>query len=336
MNYSQLFVASLDQFAVVIICLICLVSALRSKIAPAAALWAAAGFFCAILIAAWNMLNVVWGPMLGHLASSVRAASYVMLFVAVFSGRKETGVTDSQPLWNAALKNLRERPGLRSLCRAMAILTFVMVFLGSVAYGLILPEIFRSTARVALVLQANPGTAAARAPWQAVISPALVRNECEIIQSSVVLDRVIEQLGLNEQWGKKYSMGNRLRTFEVRDVMKRSLSVRPVGETSLIAIDFESEQPNESALISNTIAEQYQKYRQAGSPAAGASTIEIVDPAQPTLRPIWPKQGLYVLGGLWGGIWLGILVAVAIAGTALKYPRSPTPVADIRTSQAAI
>ena len=91
--------------------------------------------------------------------------------------------------------------------------------------------------------------------------PYFIQTEFEVIQSELVLGKVIEQLDLNREWGKKYAGGERLKTSESIALLKGRIDLRPVRNTSLIEIRVYDWKPEEAARIANAIAEAYMAYR---------------------------------------------------------------------------
>jgi uncharacterized protein involved in exopolysaccharide biosynthesis len=91
--------------------------------------------------------------------------------------------------------------------------------------------------------------------------PYFIQTEFEVIQSEAVLGKVIRELDLNKQWGKKYAGDERLRTYETMMLLRSKLECRPVRNTSLIEIRVSSDKPEEAARIANAIAETYQALR---------------------------------------------------------------------------
>jgi capsular exopolysaccharide synthesis family protein len=83
-----------------------------------------------------------------------------------------------------------------------------------------------------------------------------------LIQSEVILGKVIEGLDLNKEWGKKYAGGELLKTPETASLLKSRLDLRPVRNTSLIEIRVFSEKPKEAADIANALADAYKSHRQ--------------------------------------------------------------------------
>jgi capsular exopolysaccharide synthesis family protein len=89
-----------------------------------------------------------------------------------------------------------------------------------------------------------------------------IQTEFEVIQSQVILGKVIEDLGLNADWGKKYGDGvNPLKTDETMGLIKGRLALRPVRNTSLIEITVYSEKADEAAKLAEAIADTYAKHR---------------------------------------------------------------------------
>src|ERR1035441_4914972 len=92
--------------------------------------------------------------------------------------------------------------------------------------------------------------------------PYFIQTEFELLQSEVILGRVIDELDLNSEWGKKYANGDRLKTSEAIGLLKGRIELRPVRNTSLIEIRVFSEKAEEAARIANAIAEAYKAHRE--------------------------------------------------------------------------
>jgi beta-lactamase regulating signal transducer with metallopeptidase domain len=91
--------------------------------------------------------------------------------------------------------------------------------------------------------------------------PYFIQTEFEVIQSEVVLGKVIQDLDLNLEWGKKYAGGARLKTSETIGLLRSKLEFRPVRNTSLIEIRVSTDKPDGAAKIANAIAEAYKGLR---------------------------------------------------------------------------
>lgn len=93
-----------------------------------------------------------------------------------------------------------------------------------------------------------------------IYDPYFVQTETEVIRSQVVLDKVIEKLNLNKNWGDKHGAGVPLQTSDTRQLLQKRLDLRPVPNTSLMDIRVTSDSPEEAATIANAVAATYQDY----------------------------------------------------------------------------
>ena len=58
--------------------------------------------------------------------------------------------------------------------------------------------------------------------------PYFIQTEFEVIQSELILGKVIESLNLNVEWGKKFRGGVPLKTTETMEILKKRMELRPV------------------------------------------------------------------------------------------------------------
>src|SRR5437867_9449995 len=77
--------------------------------------------------------------------------------------------------------------------------------------------------------------------------PYFIQTEFEVIQSELILGKVITDLDLNKEWGRKYGNSDPLKTTETIALLKGRMDLRPVRNTSLIEILVYSEKPEEAA-----------------------------------------------------------------------------------------
>jgi uncharacterized protein involved in exopolysaccharide biosynthesis len=91
--------------------------------------------------------------------------------------------------------------------------------------------------------------------------PYFIQTTFEIIQSEVVLGKVVKAMNLNVEWGEKYSGGATFTTNESFAILKRHLQIASVRNTRLIGISFASDDPDEAFKVANAIAKAYQDYR---------------------------------------------------------------------------
>jgi beta-lactamase regulating signal transducer with metallopeptidase domain len=143
----------------------------------------------------------------------------------------------------------------------LALLGIGLVLLALGVRVLVSPAIYQATARIRINHDqmdtsswGDPRMAPGYDPW-------FIQTEFEVIQSEVVLGKVIQDLALDKEWGKKYASGDRLETWEAIALLKSKLEFRPVRNTSLVEIRVSSDKPEEAARIANAIAETYKALR---------------------------------------------------------------------------
>jgi hypothetical protein len=187
------------------------------------------------------------------------------------------------------------------------LLVFLLVFGAAALITALLPESFVSVARIKLTPNA-PETPETNGPPSIpkIYDPYFIRTECEVIQSEEILGPVIKALTLNQRWARYFGQGQRLKSAESLALLKSQLDVRPVPDTSLIAIQVYSQKPDEAAKLANEIAQSYLNHN-----AEGPFQVEIVDPASPTLRPIRPNKPLNLVLGAILGLVLGTVAGAA-------------------------
>ena len=145
--------------------------------------------------------------------------------------------------------------------KTVILAVFLLVVITATLVTFILPESYSSMARIKVERDRSDIMDFTGQSMTGIYDPYFIQTEFEIIQSEVVLGKVIEALNLNEKWGKKYNGGQKFTTTETMGVLKRQIDLRPARNTSLIEIHVFSENPEEAAQLANKIAETYQAYR---------------------------------------------------------------------------
>jgi uncharacterized protein involved in exopolysaccharide biosynthesis len=145
------------------------------------------------------------------------------------------------------------------------------------------PTIYQSTARIRIERDQADISGWGDQRGSPSYDPYFIQTEFELLQSEVILGRVIDNLDLNKEWGgkqvggdqirasigkspaeaegRKIASGDRLKTWETIALLKSMIELRPVRNTSLIEIRVSSEKPDEAARIANAIAEAYRAHR---------------------------------------------------------------------------
>ena len=172
------------------------------------------------------------------------------------------------------------------------------------------PNEYRAVARIKVHREVQPP----RPGDPVVYDPYFIQTEFEVIQSEVVLGKVVEKLDLASEWRKKRAVGDRLKPVEAIDVLKRQMDLRPVRNTELIEIGVTSHDPAEAAKLANTIAEAFRGFRleqdrlltteaeKANSRLIGTCVVEIVDSAIAPAKPIRPNRPLGATALLFGSL----------------------------------
>ena len=186
---------------------------------------------------------------------------------------------------------------------------FTLVAASSALITFILPESYSSTARVKVEQdppEANRPSNSPHVPDR--YDPYFVQTQFELIQSEVVLGKVVNDLKLDRAWGKKCSGGNALTPAETIAILKARMDLRPVRNSSLIEIRVFSDQAAEAAKLANAIARTYQEHN------AAKNRPEIVDLARPGLKPVRPNKPRNITLGILGGALLALVAGTGIAG----------------------
>jgi capsular exopolysaccharide synthesis family protein len=146
--------------------------------------------------------------------------------------------------------------------KTVILAVFLLVVITATLVTFILPESYSSVARIKVERDGSDIANLMGQQSLASYDPYFIQTEFEVIQSEVVLGPVIQQLKLNEEWGKRYnSGGQKFTTTETMALVKRQIDLRPVRNTSLIEIRVYSEKPEEASALANEIAKTYQAYR---------------------------------------------------------------------------
>lgn len=128
------------------------------------------------------------------------------------------------------------------------------------AFLLFGPETFCGTARIRIERERGSLAPVVRTEGASgSYDPYFIQTEFEVLQSQLILGKVVDQLNLTREWGKKYS--EVLKKPETIDLLRRQMDLRPLRNTSIIEIRVYDENADEAALLANTIAMAYADYR---------------------------------------------------------------------------
>jgi capsular exopolysaccharide synthesis family protein len=145
--------------------------------------------------------------------------------------------------------------------KTVILAVFLLVVITATLVTFILPESYSSVAQIKVERDGSDISNLMGQQSPLSYDPYFIQTEFEVIQSEVVLGPVIQQLKLNEEWGKRYNGSQKFTTTETMALLKRQIDLRPVRNTSLIQIRVYSEKPEEASALANEIAKTYQAYR---------------------------------------------------------------------------
>jgi uncharacterized protein involved in exopolysaccharide biosynthesis len=171
--------------------------------------------------------------------------------------------TPSQPTHqgDAATQSPGVPPNRPRFPFAILFCVWLLVVITTTLVTMVLPESFGSTARIRIERDSTDIHGLAEGGAPAGYDPHFLQSEFEMIQSERVLQKVIELLDLNREWGRRFANNERLKTFETLGLLKGRIDLRPIRNTSLIEIRVYSERADEAAKIANAIAEAYRQHR---------------------------------------------------------------------------
>ncbi|MDX1952946.1 MAG: polysaccharide biosynthesis tyrosine autokinase [Verrucomicrobiota bacterium] len=145
--------------------------------------------------------------------------------------------------------------------KTVILAVFLLVVITTTAVTFILPETYMSSTRIQVEKDTSNIATLLQMPQASGYDPYFVNTEFEKIKSTKVLNKVIEDLGLNEVWSKRYGTEGKLKTHESYQLLKKQIDVQQARNTSLIDIRAYSEDKKEAAAIANRIAQVYRETR---------------------------------------------------------------------------
>ena len=220
----------------------------------------------------------------------------------------------------------RVKPLMRGI--KVGLLVLLLITLAGVALTLLIPDNYQAVTRVKL-----EGLVPASAAPSPSYDPYLVQAELETIQSGAILSRVIEQLRLQERWGKLYGT---LSAPNIADLLKQRIDIRPMRNTPVLEIRVFSDSGKEAAEIANAIVESYVAYNRDRHPAA--LRVEVLDQAVAPVRPARPNRPLNIFFAAVAGVVIGVTTGIIVgllsfwrARATAQRETGPNPPAPIGT-----
>ncbi|MGH7970552.1 MAG: YfbK domain-containing protein, partial [Limisphaerales bacterium] len=128
---------------------------------------------------------------------------------------------------------------------------------------------FESSARVEI----DRGLADNRNATNSFYDPYFVQTEFEVIQSDLILGRVVDKLKLQDVLASEKGEKGPMRTEDAIKALRQNLELKPKG-SGVLEIRARDAQPEEAAKIANAVAEEYLNYRRAQHEDLAAASSE--------------------------------------------------------------
>jgi polysaccharide biosynthesis transport protein len=144
--------------------------------------------------------------------------------------------------------------------KTVILAVFLLVSLTTTVVTFLLPESYKSTAKISIE-QDMPDVDPKDRGYiiRPMADPFFIQTEFQRIQSKPVLKRVVQELNLQEQWGRKYQQP--LTMDQAVDNLKASMRVEQSHNTTLVEISGLSDSKEEASALANKIAEVYAEVR---------------------------------------------------------------------------
>jgi hypothetical protein len=252
---------------------------------------------------------------------TLRGITYLLLLAAVYCGRKDQSVSEdsAQSILGPIREVFRARPGLKTVFITIFASVYMLSVIITTLFTFVQPSTFSSIAE--LRLQGDDSR---------IFYPNFLNTECAVIESDLVLSKVVQTLDLGSRWARKFGGGGRLNTTECAQILKSHLSVTPRRGTSVLEISMLSDDPREAAELANAVARAAQELYEKGwrdMPNNGSvHYAEIMRPAIINRDPVRPKKALMIAGSFWFGAWLALIVATCVTWLGFKFKPPATPI----------
>jgi capsular exopolysaccharide synthesis family protein len=161
--------------------------------------------------------------------------------------------------------------------KTVILAVFLLVVITATLVTFILPESYSSTARIKVERDTTDISGFANMPVLQNYDPFFVQTEYEVIQSEVILEKVIKNMELARIWGEKFAGGGELKPAEALQILRGRIDLRPVRNTSLIDIRVYSEKADQAANIANAIANTYRSHRVAERVEKTTKGVEVLE-----------------------------------------------------------
>ena len=159
--------------------------------------------------------------------------------------------------------------------KAIILSVFFITTIVATVVTFIMRPAYSSTAQIEIQPDITADTPISYLPYD----PYFMETELNTIKGDIVLKRVVSDLNLDVEWGKKLNPdGTPLKSTDAIDYLRRFVSLDEDRNTKLLDITVMNEDKELAANIANTIAEDYKEYRlevHSNEMASGIEKLQI-------------------------------------------------------------
>ena len=147
--------------------------------------------------------------------------------------------------------------------KTVILAVFLLVVITATLVTFVMPKYYESKASIRVERTGADVAELSGSRSASGYDPYFIQSEFEVIKSEAVLTNVITSLKLDEKWGKKLNVGQRLKTSDTLDLLRSHLNLRPVRNTMFLDVGIVLDDKNEAAVLANAVAEAYESHRLA-------------------------------------------------------------------------
>ncbi len=144
--------------------------------------------------------------------------------------------------------------------KKIALITLAVTVLTTLAVSLVMPKSYKATATLILNYKATDPVSGMTLPAQ--LMPGYIATQVDIITSRNVALKVVDMLGLArnpaaiEEFKDEALGGGELRVW-LADALSKKLDVKPSRESSVIDLNYESQDPRFASVLANAFSDAY-------------------------------------------------------------------------------
>ncbi|MCW5557703.1 MAG: polysaccharide biosynthesis tyrosine autokinase [Verrucomicrobiae bacterium] len=145
--------------------------------------------------------------------------------------------------------------------KVIILAVFLLVLITVTAVTFVMPEAYSSTARMKVEKDTPDIQLWGMGGGAQNYDPYFLTTEFELLKDRIILDRVIEELRLNEKYAERFKSPVPFTRQQSEEVLTKELDVKQYRNTSIIEISCTNPDRQLAADIVNRVAEEYERYR---------------------------------------------------------------------------